>query len=126
MSALTRTMTHTCTIQVNSPAQNEIGELVASWADTAVSQACRFSENSKARGAASLERSSRLSAAITATYLLLLPPGVTVAEKTYRVTNIVTEDATYAGPFEVAEVVNRRDKGGIRAIAVGLERTEKS
>lgn len=124
MSALTRTMTHTCTIQVNSPTQNEIGELVASWADTAVSQACRFSENAKAP--ASLERSPRLSAAITATYLLLLPPGVTVAEKTYRVTNIVTEDATYAGPFEVAEVVNRRDKGGIRAIAVGLERTEKS
>lgn len=121
---MTRMMTHTCTIQVNTPSQNTINEEVDSWSG-GVSSACRFIENAMSR-VSSLERTPRMSAAITATYLLILPPGVTIAEGTYRVIDVVTEDETYDGPFTVVEVVNRRNKREIVSIAVGLERTEKS
>lgn len=125
MSAVERIMTHTCDIQDNTPTQNALGEMIDSWAATAVNTgvACKFIHNT---GSNSWRRPSpSQSDQFLSEFTVLFPSGQSVDEA-QRIANITFEDgSTDAGPFVIERVSTRRDTRRGRMVSAALERINR-
>lgn len=119
MSAFSRQLVHSCTLERSIPIQNGIGEPVDVWGELAAGVACRLVVKQEKFA------DERLGLQMKTTHLLLLPAGteVTTAD---RVKDIAIEDGeSLAGPFGIEEVIPRRGpKNRVNHINLRLELIE--
>lgn len=99
MSAFTRQLIHTCTIQSQTTTRSSSGAEVPTWANAATAVPCRYMELDNDQPAEGRTEQFRKRT------LIQFKPDVTLLE-TYRITDVALEDGTtLAGPFEILEII---------------------
>lgn len=105
MTAYTRQLIHTCTIQSpSSTARSTSGQENITWGTSATAVPCRYMEMENDRPQE--DRTGQFRKRI----IIQFKSDVTLAT-TYRITNVVLEDGTtLAGPFEITEILKRHGR----------------
>lgn len=117
MSAFTRQLVHTCSIEAPITTQNEVGEPVPQWMQQSTGTPCRFII--KTEKVADKE----IGLQTLTTYLLLLDTDINI-ETGYRIVDIQIEDGLEEkGPFRVEEKIVRRGAKGQNHVSLRLKRT---
>jgi len=114
--AFSEELIHTCNIQRSTPSQDGTGQPVDSWAALHTAKACRL-----------VIRNERVAAGErgflnVTTYTLLLAANVDVTTKD-RVSVVTLETGSTMGPFDILEVLPRRDEHQVehhRALALEI------
>lgn len=115
MTAFTRQLTHTCTIEAPITTQNEIGEPIPQWVQQSTATPCRLvvKEEKVADKEIGLQTLT--------TYRLLLDTDVNI-ETGYRIVDIQIEDSLAEnGPFRVEETLPRRGHRGRNHVGLRLK-----
>lgn len=117
MSAVTRTMLHTCTIERATITQDGYGEQTESWADHLTEQKCRLITIAEriATPGASLQ--------VLEVYRLILP-SLTDVNRQDRIKFVTFEDGATDGPYNVEAIAPRRDRRSKRLLSLDLEKID--
>lgn len=108
MSALSRQLKHTCTIQQVTETRNAIGGVTKTFTNRATGVACR---NVITQEKFSDPESGTLK--VTTVHKLMLLDSQTVLQ-TDQITTIVDDFGTHAGPFTIDQVIERSGPKGAK------------
>lgn len=118
MSAFTRQLIHSCSIQRATKNQSSTGEKVVSYLDGLTGQPCRYvvKEEKFALETGGFQ--------VQTVYMLLFKPDVDV-RKGDRIINLTIEDGeVIKGPITVLEAIPRRNAKGLHHLSAKLERVK--